>query len=273
MHLAETGLCAHGEQESADPERRDRDRRPAADQHRRRLPRQRRADRRVRPAAGARGRAPAARRGGRPPGPRRPARRLHAGLRRTRRQRLHRAHPLKEAHGHRQGRAGHRSGTGHRPRDRGRARPPGRRRRRSSPTATAHTAEATAELVREAGASAHALVCDLRVRDQIEAMVVRRGDPVRRPRRARQQRGHHRDGARRPRALPGRRAARGRVGRGLRGQPQGRVAGHAVRRPAPAALAPRAEHRQRGLGLRPHGHPRRRPPTASPRRPSSSSRS
>ena len=33
------------------------------------------------------------------------------------------------------------------------------------------TAEATAALVREAGASAHALVCDLRVRDQIEAMV------------------------------------------------------------------------------------------------------
>ena len=51
MHMAETGLCAHGEQDEADPRRRDRDRRTAADQHRRRLPGQRRADRRVRACA------------------------------------------------------------------------------------------------------------------------------------------------------------------------------------------------------------------------------
>ena len=70
MHMAETGLCEHGEQERADPQPADRDRRPAADQHRRRLPRQRRADRRVRAAPGARERAAAARRRRRPPGAR-----------------------------------------------------------------------------------------------------------------------------------------------------------------------------------------------------------
>ena len=84
MHLAETGFCEHGEQEHADPERRDADRRPAAGQHRRRLPGQRRADRRLRPAPGPRGRAAAARRGRRPPGRRAGPRRLHAGLRRAR---------------------------------------------------------------------------------------------------------------------------------------------------------------------------------------------
>ena len=51
-----------------DPERRDAPRRPPAGQHRRRLPGQRRADRRLRAAPGARGRAPAARRGRRAPG-------------------------------------------------------------------------------------------------------------------------------------------------------------------------------------------------------------
>ena len=68
----------------ADPERRDRDRRPPAGQHRRRLPRQRRADRRVGPAAGARGgrcscaARPATARS------RAAACRLHAGVRRAR---------------------------------------------------------------------------------------------------------------------------------------------------------------------------------------------
>ena len=64
MHLAETGPLRARRAGVADPERRDPVRRTAAGQHRRRLPRQRRADRRVRPASGPRGRAPAARRGG-----------------------------------------------------------------------------------------------------------------------------------------------------------------------------------------------------------------
>ena len=48
MHLAETGLCEHGEQEELIQSGADRDRRAAAGQHRRRLPRLRRADRSVR---------------------------------------------------------------------------------------------------------------------------------------------------------------------------------------------------------------------------------
>ena len=51
-------------------QRRDRDRRPAAGQHRRRLPGQRRADRRLGPAPGVRERAAAARRRRRTPGAR-----------------------------------------------------------------------------------------------------------------------------------------------------------------------------------------------------------
>ena len=72
------------------------------------------------------------------------------------------------------------------------------------------TAEATAALVREAGASSsRARLRPARPRPD-RGDGVRRGRPVRRPRRARQQRGHHRDGTRRARALPGRRAPRGR---------------------------------------------------------------
>ena len=97
MHLAETGLCEHGEQESLIQSGATRLRRPAAGQHRRRLPRQRRADRRVRPAPGPRGRAAAARRGGRAPDRRAGARRVHAGLRRAGRQRVHGAQPLSPA--------------------------------------------------------------------------------------------------------------------------------------------------------------------------------
>ena len=63
MHLAETARRAG----VAHPERGDPARRPAACQHRRRLPGQRRADRRLRTASGPRDRAPAARRGRRPP--------------------------------------------------------------------------------------------------------------------------------------------------------------------------------------------------------------
>ena len=70
IHLAENGFCADGEQEAARRRRRARDRRPAAGQHRRRAHRQRRADRRVGPAPGARGRAAAARAGRRPAGAR-----------------------------------------------------------------------------------------------------------------------------------------------------------------------------------------------------------
>ena len=69
--------------------RRDRDRRAAADQHRRRPHRQRRADRRVRAAPDPRGLPPAARPGRRAPGAGRPAGRLHAGLRRARDRVLH----------------------------------------------------------------------------------------------------------------------------------------------------------------------------------------
>ena len=65
----------------ADPERRDADRRAPAGQHRRRLPGQRRADRRLRAAPGARGRAAAARRRRRAPDPR--ARRGSASPRST----------------------------------------------------------------------------------------------------------------------------------------------------------------------------------------------
>ena len=97
MHLAETGLCAARRAGGADPERRDADRRAAAGQHRRRLPGQRRADRRLRPAPGPRGRAPAARRGGRAPDRRAGPRRLHAGLRCARGQRVHGAQPLSAA--------------------------------------------------------------------------------------------------------------------------------------------------------------------------------
>ena len=67
MHLAETGLCQHGEQEALIQSGATRARRAPARQHRRRLPRERRADRRLRAAPGARGRAAAARRGGRAP--------------------------------------------------------------------------------------------------------------------------------------------------------------------------------------------------------------
>ena len=84
MHMAETGLCAHGEQVDLISTGADRDRRAAADQHRRRLPGQRRADRRVGAAPGARERAPAARRRRRSPGARRSAGRLHPRLRRSR---------------------------------------------------------------------------------------------------------------------------------------------------------------------------------------------
>ena len=71
MHMAETGLCKDGEQEQLIQSGATAHRRLDADQHRRRLHRQRRADRRVRAAPGLRERPPAARRGRRPPGARR----------------------------------------------------------------------------------------------------------------------------------------------------------------------------------------------------------
>ena len=52
MHMAENGFCADGEQEQMAGRGRDAARRPPADQHRRRLPGLRRADRRLRPAPG-----------------------------------------------------------------------------------------------------------------------------------------------------------------------------------------------------------------------------
>ena len=91
------GFCADGEQEDLIQRRRHRDRRPTAGQHRRRLPRQRRADRRVRAAPGARDRAAAPRAGRRAPGAGRPQGGLHPRLRRPRHQRLHGAFPLSEA--------------------------------------------------------------------------------------------------------------------------------------------------------------------------------
>ena len=94
IHLAECGLCEHGEQDGAVRDRRDRDRRQAPGQHRRRLPRQRRAGRRLGAAPGLRDRDAAPRRGGGAAGSGRAAARLHARLRRARRQRLRRAQPL-----------------------------------------------------------------------------------------------------------------------------------------------------------------------------------
>ena len=64
IHLAENGFCADGDQEQPGRRRRARDRRPAAGQHRRRAHRERRADRRVGPAAGARSGAAAPRQAG-----------------------------------------------------------------------------------------------------------------------------------------------------------------------------------------------------------------
>ena len=54
MHLAECGFCADGEQEDLVRSGGHRDRRVVAGEHRRWLPRQRRADRRVRAAPGPR---------------------------------------------------------------------------------------------------------------------------------------------------------------------------------------------------------------------------
>ena len=94
MHLAETGLCEHGEQEALIQSGATELGGRLPDQYRRRLPGLRRADRRVRAAAGARDRAPAAGRGRRPAGPQGMPGRLHPGLRRPRRQRLHCPHRL-----------------------------------------------------------------------------------------------------------------------------------------------------------------------------------
>ena len=57
MHMAETGLCKHGDQEALIPDGATEIGGSPADQHRRRPDRQRRADRRVRPAPGPRDRA------------------------------------------------------------------------------------------------------------------------------------------------------------------------------------------------------------------------
>ena len=97
MHLAETGLVRARRAGGADPERRHRARRATPDQHRRRLPGLRRADRRLRTATGARGRASVARRGRRAPGSQAVPRRLHAGVRSARRECLHRADRLTRA--------------------------------------------------------------------------------------------------------------------------------------------------------------------------------
>ena len=69
-------------------------RRPAADQHRRRPDRQRRADRCVGPAPDPRTRQAAARPGRRPPGPRQPEGRLRPALRRPRHRRRQHRLPL-----------------------------------------------------------------------------------------------------------------------------------------------------------------------------------
>ena len=90
MHLAETGLCEHGEQEQLIQSGATEIGGRAAGQHGRRLPRQRRADRRIGPQAGTRGRSAAARPGGRPPGPGRTQGRLYPCLWRPGSQRLHR---------------------------------------------------------------------------------------------------------------------------------------------------------------------------------------
>ena len=87
IHLAENGFCADGEQEALVADGALEIDGRAAGQHRRRAHRERRADRRVGPAAGARDRAAAARPGGRPPGARQPEGRLHAALRRARHRR------------------------------------------------------------------------------------------------------------------------------------------------------------------------------------------
>ena len=87
IHLAENGFCADGDQEAlvADGALEIGGRAPG--QHRRRPHRERRADRRVGAAPGARDRAAAARAGRRPAGAGQPEGRLHAALRRTRHRR------------------------------------------------------------------------------------------------------------------------------------------------------------------------------------------
>ena len=93
-HMAENGFCADGDQEATARRRGDEHRRPAADQHRRRPDRQRRADRCVRPAADPRTGQAAARPGRRPPGPRQPEGRLRPALRRPRHRRRQHRLPL-----------------------------------------------------------------------------------------------------------------------------------------------------------------------------------
>ena len=88
MHLAETGLCEHGEQETLIQNGATEIERPPSDQHRRWLPCQRRADRCLRAAPGPRGRPAAARRGGRATGAGAAPGRLHAGVRRAGRERM-----------------------------------------------------------------------------------------------------------------------------------------------------------------------------------------
>ena len=68
MHMAECGFCEHGEQEELIAAGATEIGGRLPDQHRRRMHRQRRADRRLRPAPGPRDRHPAARRGRRPSG-------------------------------------------------------------------------------------------------------------------------------------------------------------------------------------------------------------
>ena len=87
IHLAENGFCADGDQETARRRGRARDRRRAPGQHRRRAHRERRADRRVGPAPGARSGAATPRAGRRAPGAGQPEGGLHAALRRARHRR------------------------------------------------------------------------------------------------------------------------------------------------------------------------------------------
>ena len=89
IHMAECGFCADGEQEKLLADGATEIDGAHAGQHRRRADRQRRADRRVGPAADPRAGAPAARRGGRPPGARRAEGRLRPALRRARHRRGH----------------------------------------------------------------------------------------------------------------------------------------------------------------------------------------
>ena len=94
MHMAENGLCKHGEQEALVRSGATEIGGIAADQHRRRMSGQWRADRRVGTPPGVRKRPATSWGRRRPPGRRQSESRIHPRLRSARDQRLHGAHPL-----------------------------------------------------------------------------------------------------------------------------------------------------------------------------------